>query len=518
MAPSKDDIELQPPASMAAHHAHTGSTVISSLRAVNDPAVMSNPKAIGSIQSASGSVTSVVGPARSLVSSVRDPVDGSVRDGVKEIIPEDGEPQGHAPARVSAWYQTSFNLMAEIMGTGVLSLPSTVAGLGYGLGAAAIVAFAVAVYYQGFLLSKVKNKYYSQVLSYGDLAFILHGKWFESCTRWLLYANWYALMCYYILALTSALASAFYWRTDICFWSWGLMSVAILLPCVQLRTFHAISWASLLSTLSILAAVIIIAASFITGGTTEAESGDFVPPSAKVPPQPFLAGYSNIANIIFAFQGQSEFYEMAAEMKNPKKFPFSLGISQIIMCSTYLFTAMIAYTYGGQNVNGFILYSLPENALRTACSLLVGLHIIVAYVITNQPLAYKAHEGVSKATLHGTGAKPALVHFGITLTFLVTGFILANLIPFFADMQGVISAFAASPIVFFYPAYFYVVACMRAGDWKAVPLWEKGWLGFMIVVVFPFCFFVGLVSSISGIASSWTGAGSPFSCIVASQL
>ena len=172
----------------------------------------------------------------------------------------------------------------------------------------------------------------------------------------------------------------------------------------------------------------------------------------------------------------------------------------------------------GQNVNGFILYSLPENALRTACSLLVGLHIIVAYVITNQPLAYKAHEGISKATLHGTGVKPALVHFGITLTFLITGFILANLIPFFADMQGVISAFAASPIVFFYPAYFYVVACMRAGDWKAVPFWEKGWLGFMIFFVFPFCFFVGLVSSISGIASSWTGAGTPFGCIVASQL
>ena len=105
-----------------------------------------------------------------------------------------------------------------------------------------------------------------------------------------------------------------------------------------------------------------------------------------------------------------------------------------------------------------------------------------------------------------------------SLTFLITGFILANLIPFFADMQGVISAFAASPIVFFYPAYFYVVACMRAGDWKAVPFWEKGWLGFMIFFVFPFCFFVGLVSSISGIASSWTGAGTPFGCIVASQL
>ena len=78
-------------------------------------------------------------------------------------------------------------------------------------------------------------------------------------------------------------------------------------------------------------AAAIIAASFITGGTEEALSDTFVPPTYKVPAQSFLSGYANVANIIFAFQGQSEFYEMAAEMKNPKKFPFSLGLSQCIM-------------------------------------------------------------------------------------------------------------------------------------------------------------------------------------------
>ena len=96
------------------------------------------------------------------------------------------------------------------------------------------------------------------------------------------------------------------------------------------------------------------------------------------------AGYSNLANIIFAYQGQSEFYEMASEMKEPRKFPISLLLSQGIMTFMYLFTALLAYTYGGQNVNGFILYSLPENSMRTVCAILVGIHVIVAYMITNQ--------------------------------------------------------------------------------------------------------------------------------------
>ena len=70
---------------------------------------------------------------------------------------------------------------------------------------------------------------------------------------------------------------------------------------------------------------------------------------------------------------------------------------------------------------------------------------------TIQPLTYKAHEAVSSSTLHATGLKPQLIHLAITSAFLLMGFVIANLIPFFADMQGIISAFAASPIVFFFP-------------------------------------------------------------------
>ena len=49
--------------------------------------------------------------------------------------------------------------------------------------------------------------------------------------------------------------------------------------------------------------------------------------------------------------------------------------------------------------------------------------------------AYKAHEFVSKATLHVTSAKASFVHFGITSVLLAIGFVVANIIPFFADMQ-----------------------------------------------------------------------------------
>ena len=67
---------------------------------------------------------------------------------------------------------------------------------------------------------------------------------------------------------------------------------------------------------SIIAAVAVIVASFLTGNTEE--GANYVPATLGVPKQSFLSGYTNLANIIFAFQGQSMFYEMAAEMKNLK--------------------------------------------------------------------------------------------------------------------------------------------------------------------------------------------------------
>ena len=69
--------------------------------------------------------TQVVGQAsRSFVSSLRSTADGSIRPDAKDIKPEDGEADEHGPARVSEWYQTSFNLMAEVSASECMMRPS----------------------------------------------------------------------------------------------------------------------------------------------------------------------------------------------------------------------------------------------------------------------------------------------------------------------------------------------------------------------------------------------------------
>ena len=55
---------------------------------------------------------------------------------------------------VSTWQRSAMNLCGEILGAGVLSLPSTMAQLGYIVGTALLLVFSMMVMYIGFYLRR----------------------------------------------------------------------------------------------------------------------------------------------------------------------------------------------------------------------------------------------------------------------------------------------------------------------------------------------------------------------------
>ena len=73
-------------------------------------------------------------------------------------------PSGTAHALpVSTWQRSAMNLCGEILGAGVLSLPSTVAQLGYIVGTGLLLVFSMMVMYVGFYLRR--------------------GEWSSTCSR-----------------------------------------------------------------------------------------------------------------------------------------------------------------------------------------------------------------------------------------------------------------------------------------------------------------------------------------------
>ena len=92
---------------------------------------------------------------------------GSGKDG-SEALPSDN-------VHRSAWWQTMTILVGEVMGTGVLSLPYACSKLGWALGLVSAIFFAFTAIYSSLLLSRIKNRFYPEAVSYADVARLIHG-------------------------------------------------------------------------------------------------------------------------------------------------------------------------------------------------------------------------------------------------------------------------------------------------------------------------------------------------------
>jgi len=226
----------------------------------------------------------------------------------------------------------------------------------------------------------------------------------------------------------------------------------------------------------------------------------------------FLDGYGNLASFIFAFQGQSMFLEIMREMKDAKQFRTSLFSANGTMGVIYTITTCIAYYYNGHAVAGFLPFSLPNGGVKTFVGVLLCFHIIVSYLLTAQPLTFKIHEALSPYSKfdYAQGGTGQMVWLGLTACLLVFAFMVANAIPFFSDFQNIIGSGLGAPIVFGWPAYFYLKACALNGV-EPEPAYKKACYVFLFVLL-PSCTIFGLISALSSLASDWQTFGKPFEC------
>lgn len=92
----------------------------------------------------------------------------------------------------------------------------------------------------------------------------------------------------------------------------------------------------------------------------------------------------------------------------------------------------MAYGIVGNDVEGFLPDSLPENALKQAVGVFITFHILVIYVVAGQPL----HKFVAVSLGRCVSAAYWARWLMSTSFFLLFSWVIANSIPFFADLQG----------------------------------------------------------------------------------
>lgn len=224
-----------------------------------------------------------------------------------------------APAHIQTneWYHTSSLLLADIIGTGILSLPGAFAKLGFAGGSVLLLISYALNLYTGVLLARLKL-WFPAARSYG----VLMGEAFGP--RGKVYG--YAVLTTYIFGIlgnyqivVARSLQGMLWDRDLCRPTAGLVGALLMLPGCQLRTLKSVSYLSVISFLTIVIVVAICAEEVVEEGVLKGSER-----VAWNPDLEYAQGFTAISSYIFAFSGQKIYLELMAEMREPAHFRRSL--------------------------------------------------------------------------------------------------------------------------------------------------------------------------------------------------
>lgn len=411
-------------------------------------------------------------------------------------------PHAHDSVRRSQWYHTCVVIMAEVIGAGVLGLPYATARLGLACGVMAALLFGAAALYSGLLLVRTKHDLgQHEANSYNDLGHALGGKTFGRMTGGVVLVTWAMMLPYFLLACADSITLVFpEWQLKT--WQSALITFAILVLPLQLRTLHHISMLCLPSALAVVVAISIILASLFNAehAETTAMGPDFNPwPDKQFT---FFDFFGDIGAFVFAYSGHSMYLEMMREMVDSREFgTTALPVATLVMVICYTGTAVAGVCAYGSAVSDFLPNSMPEGPAKRCVGVLLAFHTLVSYLVTGQPLHRAIHTFLFPQTVDERTLRSSLDWMLITALQLVISVILALAIPFFAELQGLLGSLTCAPFIFGFPAFFF----FRASSYSNVPVGWADYLlcGLFLFVLTPLFMIVGTSSELFDIFGKW---------------
>lgn len=199
------------------------------------------------------------------------------------------------------------------------------------------------------------------------------------------------------------------------------------------------------------------------------------------------------------------------EMRDPKDFPKALFAANGLMVAVYTGVSAIGYGTHGGNVRSFLPDTLPTGIARAAVGVLLAFHTLVSYLLTGQPLYRVLHAWLFPATVDQPTGHAACHHALLTISMLFAAFVVANVIPFFADLQDLLGNLLGGASVFGWPAFFFLRGSHLQR--KPVGLRDKVLCAFFLGVCLPAFTLLGTFNALLVVLNDMqTSEASPFQC------
>ncbi|KAF2653988.1 hypothetical protein K491DRAFT_601747 [Lophiostoma macrostomum CBS 122681] len=405
--------------------------------------------------------------------------DGNSLD--KQTTVHEGEQKFHK----LGWKRLTICLIVEAIALGSLSVPSAFATVGMVAGVILTVGLGFVAIYTSYVVGQVKMRY-PQVMHYSDAVKLIWGRFGYELTGAMFAIFLVLLVGSHTLTGTIAFINIID-NYGICALVWSVISAILLFVLALPPTFAEFAILGYIDFVSIITAILI---TIIATGiqASNAPGGLSAVPWSVWPPEDvtFYQAFLSVTNIVFAYSFAVCQFSFMAEMHTPGDYVKSIWALGLIEMFIYTVTGALIYAFIGVDVKSPALLSAGTTVSRIAFGVALPVifisgsingTVVGRYIIDrsfpNSPIRYIN-------TKRGWGIWAALI-----ACVTIIAWIIAEAIPFFNALLGLISSLFISGFTFYFPALFWF-QLIKEGKWY------QGWNNISLSIVNALVFCIGL--------------------------
>jgi amino acid permease len=424
---------------------------------------------------------------------------------------------GRSLGQNSTWL-TAGIIIADVVGAGILSMGVAVKQFGWLAGSFMIVLLFFMNCHISIILWRITRAFPAArtMTELADKASA--GSWLHefsvNATGFSQYAFLCGMLSLYSLSFGKALGMMFY-SLRTCLPTWVMSGCLILYPFfATARTLG--SWPSLvwLNILTLFGTILIPLCYLASQGV-----GETRPPNALMVPIAELK-FDNVligcSTFTFAFTSQFMLVEIIAEMERPREFPKAyLYISGPFQLFAFLAVGLGVYYFKGDSVQGMIADNIPFGMAFQVAAMCLFIHMIITFLIKGVVVGRAIYNYIEPGGgVDEYSTRSNVLWNGIIVSVLVSSFLIAQIIPFFADFVDLLGASLTPLGCYIVPLYIYTIWLSNEASEKdrdGVSMLEKGLIGAEVIFALILMVF-GTRAAIANIAAKWSQYGYPFEC------
>ncbi|KAJ4318993.1 hypothetical protein N0V94_004130 [Neodidymelliopsis sp. IMI 364377] len=364
------------------------------------------------------------------------------------------------------WKRLTICLIVEAIALGSLSIPSAFATLGMVAGVIMCVGLGLVAIYTSYVVGQVKMRY-PHVNHYSDAVQLIWGRFGYELTGVMFALFLILLVGSHALTGTIAFINIVDDYT-ICALVWSVISLIILLLLALPPTFAEFAILGYIDFVSIIVAIMItiiatgVQASNAPGGLA-AVSWSAWPPEGTTFYQAFLA----TTNIVFAYSFAVCQFSFMSEMHTPTDYVKSIWALGLIEIFIYTLTGALIYAFVGADVKSPALLSAGSTVSRIAFGIALPVIFISGSINGTVVGRYIMDRAFPNSPIrYVKGVRGWSVWICLITIITIIGWIIAEAIPFFNALLGLISSLFISGFTFYFPALFWF-QLVKEGKWNS---------------------------------------------------